>query len=148
MYSRSCMHAIVMKPSSSHPYKASMKHVGFSPDQARNHRARSAEMCPTSRIEGVLNPSKNVRPEAYFGLVAKFRGSATFRDKPCVTHWLTGVSPSKQYVVRSLLSHVVQDIHTAHYSSTIFFTNCLSLICHILNPVSYTHLTLPTIYSV
>ena len=55
------VHAVVVRPLTSHPYKAGTEHAGFSPDQARIHQARSPVMNMASRMKAELHPTKNVR---------------------------------------------------------------------------------------
>ena len=44
------MHAIVIRPLTSHPYKAGTEHAGFSPDQARTQS-------PSAKRRGVFGES-------------------------------------------------------------------------------------------
>ena len=48
------LHAVGMRPMTSHPHKMGTEHVGLSPDEARGHPAQSAEICSVKCLEGKL----------------------------------------------------------------------------------------------
>lgn len=57
------LHIVVSRSLTPHPYKAGLEHVGFSPDQARNHQPPSAMICSRSRMKYYLYPAMVVRVE-------------------------------------------------------------------------------------
>lgn len=60
------LHAVVMRPSTSHTNKAGADRAGFSLNQPCSNRVRSVEMCSASRMRGDdLHPPAIDRPEAH-----------------------------------------------------------------------------------
>lgn len=61
------LHAVVVRPLTSHSYKSGTKHAGSSPEArlAINHQARRAGICWVSRMKGELHHTEMVRLEAY-----------------------------------------------------------------------------------
>ncbi|CAM9914816.1 unnamed protein product, partial [Sphacelaria rigidula] len=58
------LHAVVVRPLTSHPFKAGMTHPRFLPDQARIHFTRSAVMSSANRMKDKLYPAEIGWPEA------------------------------------------------------------------------------------
>lgn len=57
------LHAEVMRPLTSHPYRTGKEHAGIPPDQARSHQGQTAVMCSVSLMSGEPHPARIVRPD-------------------------------------------------------------------------------------
>lgn len=60
------LHAAVIRPVTWYPYQAGMEYVGFPPDEARIHQARSDVICSASSLTSELQSAEIFRPETYW----------------------------------------------------------------------------------